>query len=60
MSHELSQEVIDYIKQVKEQEKVFLALLDAAPEGVDGRWKSIARTHFQEGRMALVRAVTEK
>jgi hypothetical protein len=34
--------------------------LDAAPEGVDGRWKSIARTHFQEGRMALVRAVTEK
>lgn len=26
-------------------------------EGVDGRWVSIARTHFQQGFMALNRAV---
>ena len=27
-------------------------------EDIDGRWVSIARTHFQQGFMALTRAVT--
>ena len=27
--------------------------------GADGRWASIAKTHFQEGLMAATRAVTQ-
>lgn len=30
---------------------------DLGPEQLDGRWISIARTHFQQGFMALNRAV---
>lgn len=60
MSSELSKETVDYISQVKELEKKFLDLIIAAPEGVDKRWQAISKTHIQEGRMALVRSVTEK
>lgn len=57
---DLSDDVKAYVTMVKEQEKVLLALIEGAPEGVSQRWRAIARTHIQEGRMALVRAVTEK
>lgn len=60
MSSELSKEIRDYISQVKEQEKKFLDLVALAPDGVDKRWQAIAKTHIQEGRMAIVRSVTEK
>ncbi len=60
MSAEFTQDTIDYIIKVKEEEKRFLELISSAPEGVDKRWQSIAKTHIQEGRMALVRSVTEK
>lgn len=60
MSKELSNEVKEYIIKVKEQEKIFLTIIASAPEGVDKRWQAIAKTHIEEGRMALVRSVTEK
>lgn len=30
-----------------------------ARNGADGRWAAVAKTHFQEGLMAAVRAVTK-
>jgi hypothetical protein len=65
MSSQLSPEIIEYIAQVKELEQQFLALISSAPEGVDGRkpdgrWQAVSKTHIQEGRMALVRSVTEQ
>lgn len=56
----MPQEILDYISLVKEEEKKFLDLIAAAPDGVDRRWQAITKTHIQEGRMALVRSVTEK
>ena len=60
MSEQLSQEVMDYVTLVKQEETKFLQLIASAPEGVDRRWQAVAKTHVQEGRMALVRSVTEK
>lgn len=57
---DLDKEVQDYIAVVKQEEAKFLELIASAPEGVDRRWQAIAKTHIQEGRMALVRSVTEK
>ena len=36
---------------------IFKGVEDGVHEGYDERWKSIARTHFQEGTMAAVRAI---
>lgn len=60
MSCELSEEVKTFIKEVRELETKMLDLLANAPAEVDKRWQSVAKTHFQEGRMAAVRSVTEK
>ncbi len=57
---EFPKETIEYISKVKKMEKEFLELLESAPKDCDKRWQSISRTHIQEGRMALVRSVTEK
>lgn len=62
MSGTLPENVVEYIKQVKVKEQEFLDLIQNAPEesNQDLRWKAIAKTHIQEGRMACVRSVTEK
>lgn len=55
---ELDQAEIDLINEIKEQGKVLEALVSkvrATP--ADPRWSSIGATHFQEGLMALTRAV---
>lgn len=33
--------------------------ITSSPSNTDGRWSSIARTHFQEGLMAAVRSITK-
>lgn len=48
-----------FIQKIREVENVVLELLKTAPPGSDGRWLSIAKTHFQEGRMAAVRSITD-
>lgn len=47
------------INSLKAKGEEMRAILDAAQHtpGVDHRWLSIARTHFQQGYMALVRSV---
>lgn len=53
------QSEIDLVNENKSLENVVGDQLTKvlAQLGVDGRWVSIARTHFQEGFMALNRAV---
>lgn len=55
-----SQQKIDAVNTTKGIENDlgrWLKQLQADVEDVDGRWVSIARTHFQQGFMALNRAV---
>lgn len=54
-----SQAEIDQVNENKELENVLGDLVHAVKgtEGVDQRWVAIARTHFQEGFMALNRAI---
>lgn len=56
---ELSQEEIDTMNNIKEMGAAVGDFIDAMPEGVDGRWVSIAKTHLQQGFMALTRAVAQ-
>lgn len=70
---ELSQEEIDAMNRIKEQGAVVGTLIEEVSKGVmvrgetgeetqvvpDGRWLAIARTHLQEGFMALTRSVTK-
>jgi uncharacterized protein YacL len=49
-----------FITKVKDLEAQMLKLLGDSAKIVDGRWASIAKTHFQEGTMAALRAVSEK
>lgn len=64
----LTEAEVDLIQRIKAKEDDLMALiaevhaishlhLGNASEG--HRWASIAKTHFQEGTMALVRAVTK-
>lgn len=46
----------EMLELVTEAHRITLCVPDRAPEG--HRWASIAKTHFQEGTMALVRAIT--
>jgi len=46
-----------YIEKVKKLENELLKLIDNPPSCTDPRWRAIAKTHFQEGRMALVRSM---
>lgn len=58
---ELSQAEIDLMNTVKTQAVQVEALIEAvrrAGEEIDPRWLAIARTHLQEGFMALTRAIT--
>lgn len=55
----LTQDEILVINNIKSHGKVLqeLCLLVEKIEDIDKRWLSIARTHFQEGLMALTRSV---
>jgi hypothetical protein len=57
-SHQ-SQEAIELVNGNKEAEEALLRALDVLPEefDVDLRWLSVARTHFEQGFMALNRAI---
>jgi hypothetical protein len=54
-----SQKAVDRVNQNKEMEERLLRVTDQmlGDGDYDGRWTAIARTHFQEGFMALNRAV---
>lgn len=45
----------------RETEKLQMHWIEVCnTQGTDQRWANIARTHFQEGFMALERAITKK
>lgn len=48
----------EFVYKVRDAEHEFLVLFDAARAmPLDGRWVSIAKTHIEQGTMALLRAV---
>lgn len=49
--------VMNEIKAAGSGLQDLLVSVDHAGEDIDKRWVAIARTHFQEGLMALTRAV---
>lgn len=58
---DLKQSEIDLMNAIKAAE-ASVALMwreVAGQDEIDGRWLSIARTHFQEGFSALVRSVAQ-
>lgn len=58
---DLSQDEINAINTIKSTEASLGELWRQVTsfEGVDQRWASIARTHFEEGFSALVRSVAK-
>lgn len=57
---ELDQADIDLMNTIKAQGPVLEHLIAAVrAEGGDQRWAAIAQTHFQEGLMALTRAIAK-
>lgn len=51
---------VDVVNQHKRMEEVILQRLDRLPlidPGVDPRWLAVARTHIEQGFMAMNRAV---
>lgn len=58
---ELSQEEVDRVNTIKAAEVEVGQLWRAVSEesGIDYRWSAIAKTHFQEGFTARVRAITK-
>lgn len=58
---DLSKEEIDLMNMVKGLAAKAGAELEIvnATEGVDKRWVAIARTHLQEGFMALTRSIAQ-
>lgn len=64
---ELSQQEIDLMNDIKKHGALLndlfgrLSRMSGTPGGIepDPRWTAIAKTHFQEGLMALTRAVAK-
>jgi hypothetical protein len=58
---DLSQEEVDLVNSIKDAEVQAGQLWQLVVKNpdVDRRWLAIAKTHFQEGFSALVRAVTK-
>lgn len=57
---ELTTEEVNEINGIKEVERLVAKLWRDTADGlpsVDRRWTAVARTHFQEGFTALVRAI---
>jgi hypothetical protein len=54
-----SQETIDAVNANKMNEEIILRILDRAQSDntIDKRWLAIARTHIEQGFMALNRAI---
>jgi hypothetical protein len=59
---DLSQSEVDAINSVKLAETdiglLYKQLVEDIP-GIDRRWASVARTHFEEGFSALVRSIAQ-
>jgi hypothetical protein len=47
---------VQLVSRIKHEEERILRFIEELDD-VDGRWRSIAITHLQEGAMALVRAI---
>ena len=59
---ELSQEEIDVINKIKkkaEEVDLLLGIVSQDELAPDMRWNAIAKTHFQQGFMALVRSIAK-
>lgn len=59
---DLSENDVELINEIKEAEIElgnFWKEVCSTEGGVDARWASIAKTHFQEGFSALVRSVAQ-
>ena len=62
---DLSQDEIDCMNDIKQAElsigELWKSVMDAPGDtfSADGRWMSIAKTHFEEGFSAFVRAVAK-
>jgi len=63
--HALTETQVKNIEAIREQGSAIAFLVDRLADaavfsdGPEMRWVAIARTHFQEGQMALVRAVAK-
>lgn len=58
---DLSQQEIDEMNTIKQHAEMIRVLVEGvgAFDGADQRWVSIAKTHLQQGFMALVRSVAK-
>jgi len=57
---DLTQAEIDLMNEIKAVGETLAALCSrVATNGGEGRWGSIAKTHLQQGIMALVRSVAK-
>ncbi len=58
---ELTQQEIDLMNEIKDHGIVIASLVEKVQgiPGADLRWASIAKTHLQEGFMALTRSVAK-
>ena len=55
----LSDEEIKYVNQCKDMEyNILTNFVEGIPD-LDLRWKCIAKTHFEQGFMALIRSITK-
>ena len=54
----MSNQIEEFVKKLKDLESQMLKCLSES-KFIDGRWASIAKTHFQEGSMASTRAAWE-
>lgn len=54
----LDKETVGRVNKWKELELSVLKLIDGTIEmGANARWASIAKTHFEQGAMAIVRSI---
>ena len=58
---DLDQSEIDAMNRIKEKGQELGDLIEkiAVDTAADGRWVAIAKTHFQQGLMALTRSVAK-
>lgn len=61
---DLSQDEIDFMNEFKEMENTLAQMVQGAlrnqkQNGIDPRWMAVAKTHFQQGFMAAVRAIAK-
>lgn len=54
---QLSEDEILLINDIKSKEKQLIEFIDSLEMDVDRRWLAIAKTHIEQGFMALVRSI---